>query len=142
MLKLDVRSCCVFTIGRISEYQSWEGLRWPSLPVSLLSSVRHRSQERGCHLLQGTCLVGGGAGTCTFLPNLSPSSFLPFVSCLTCVVIYPRLPYNKRSPSLRVTRPRRLAPFPCTLFCESFILAQAQTQLAEQSGNQNCLPTL
>lgn len=34
-----------------------------------------------------------------------PPKVLPLINWLTCIVIYPQLPFNKCSPSLRVTHP-------------------------------------
>lgn len=55
-------------------------------------------------------------------------------------VIYPRLPFNKRSPSLRVTHPRRLASFHTHCFVSRLSLLRPKLNLLNSQETRTVFP--
>lgn len=57
-----------------------------------------------------------------------------------CIVIYPRLPFNKRSPSLRVTHPRQLASFHVHCFVSRLSLLRPKRNLLNSQETRTVFP--
>lgn len=57
-----------------------------------------------------------------------------------CLVIYPRLPFNKRCPSLRVTHPRRLASFHAHCLVSRLSLLRPELNLRSSQETRIAFP--
>lgn len=68
------------------------------------------------------------------------SLICPFISCLMRIAIYPQLPFNKRSPSLRVTHHRRLAPFHARCFVSPSSLLRPKLNLLNSQETRTAFP--
>lgn len=68
------------------------------------------------------------------------SLICPFISCLMRIAIYPQLPFNKRSPSLRVTHHRRLAPFHARCFVSPSSLLRPKLNLLNSQKTRTAFP--